>query len=118
MSDRNIEQINHNLDQVLAISAENTRNIANLQTSVDHLQTTVATIAGTVEQLSTSANRRLQQHDRELDDQDERTERLEHDRINHADRMDKLEALLVEIKEERKDVLTILQMMTQRFVSE
>jgi chromosome segregation ATPase len=111
MSDRTPEQINHTLDQVMAISAENTRNHADLQN-------TVIKIADAVSQLINSTDRRATQHDLELDDHDERVERLERDHLEHADRMAKMEQLLVEIKEERNDIREILQMMTRRFSGE
>ncbi len=56
MSDRTIEQINHNLDQVLAISAENTRNIAELQLYV-------AQVAGTIERIALATDQRLNRQD-------------------------------------------------------
>jgi hypothetical protein len=56
MTDRTIEQINHNLDQVLAISAENTRNIAELQLYV-------AQVAGTVERIALATDQRLNRQD-------------------------------------------------------
>ncbi len=71
MTDRTIEQINHNLDQVLAISAENTRNIAenshaidDLRQSIGELRETVATVAGAVETLALLTDDRLNRQDR------------------------------------------------------
>ncbi len=57
MTDRTIEQINHNLDQVLAISAENTRNIAELQLYVSQ-------VAGTVERIALATDQRLNRQDK------------------------------------------------------
>jgi predicted ATP-grasp superfamily ATP-dependent carboligase len=70
MSDRNIDQINHNLDQVLLISADNTRNIAELHQSIANnshaigeLRETVATVAGAVETLARLTDQRLNRQD-------------------------------------------------------
>jgi methyl-accepting chemotaxis protein len=63
MTDRTIEQINHNLDQVLAISAENTRNIAENSRAIAELRETVATVAGAVETLATLTDQRLNRQD-------------------------------------------------------
>ena len=70
MSDRNIDQINHNLDQVLLISADNTRNIAELRQSIadnsqaiGELRETVATVAGAVEKLALLTDQRLNRQD-------------------------------------------------------
>lgn len=85
---------------------------------LDRVETALAATAEIVQRMGERADARLSQHDLELDDQDLRTERLERDHIEHADRMEKLEALLVEIKEERKDIRAILQMMAARFAGE
>ena len=50
MTDRTIEQMNHNLDQLMAIAADNTRGIA-------ELKNTVATVAGAVEQIGRASCR-------------------------------------------------------------
>jgi predicted RNase H-like nuclease (RuvC/YqgF family) len=104
MTDRNIDQINHNLDQILAVSAEtsrisseNTRNIAALQQSIG--------------ELTTYMRNRTQQHDIELDDHDERVERLERDHSEHADRMAKLEDI-------QADIRGMMQMLTRRLSGE
>jgi iron-sulfur cluster repair protein YtfE (RIC family) len=118
MTDRNIDQINHNLDQVLAISADNTRNMAQLQQSMAQLQQTVAATSASVTELTTYTRNRTHQHDEELDDHDVRVERLERDHGDHADRMAKLDETLAEVKDVQKDIRAILQMMTQRFAGE
>jgi methyl-accepting chemotaxis protein len=56
MGDRSIEQINQSIDRLLEISAENTRNIA-------ELSNTVCTIAGAVERLATLTDQRLNRQD-------------------------------------------------------
>jgi DNA repair exonuclease SbcCD ATPase subunit len=59
MTDRNIEQINHNLDQVLAISAENTRNITNLEATIDRTNAAVQATNQAIQEFSQSAKPRL-----------------------------------------------------------
>ena len=104
MTDRNIDQINHNLDQVLAICADNTRGIAELRLTIAETNRGIA-------ELSTHTRNRSQQHDLELDDHDERVERLERDHNEHADRMAKLEEI-------QSDIRASLQIMTRRFTGE
>ncbi len=111
MTDRNIDQINHNLDQVLAISADTTRNVA-------ELSQTVVAMAAAITDLTTYTRNRTRQHDEELDDHDLRVERLERDHADHADRMAKLDETLAEVKDVQKDIRSILQIMTQRFAGE
>ncbi len=118
MTDRNIDQINHNLDQVLAISADNTRNIAETNQAVVATAQTVAAMAKAITDLTTETRNRTRQHDAELDDHDVRVERLERDHAEHADRMAKLDETLAEVKDVQKDIRAILQMMTQRFAGE
>jgi hypothetical protein len=118
MTNRNIDQINHNLDQVLAISADNTRNIAQTNQAVATMAQTVAATSVSVTELTTYTRSRTQQHDVELDDHDVRVERLERDHRDHADRMAKMDETLAEVKDVQKDIRTILQMMTQRFAGE
>jgi chromosome segregation ATPase len=102
--------------QVLAISADNTRNMAQLQQSMAQLQQTVAAPSASVTKLTTYI--RTHQHDEELDDHDGRVERLERDPGDHADRMAKLDETLAEVKDVQKDIRAIWQMMTQRFAGE
>jgi predicted RNase H-like nuclease (RuvC/YqgF family) len=104
MTNRTPEQINHNIDQLLAISAEtsrisseNTRNIASLQQSIG--------------ELTTYMRNRTQQHDLELDDHDIGIERLERDHAEHADRMAKLEDI-------QDDIRGMMQMLTRRLSGE
>jgi methyl-accepting chemotaxis protein len=111
MTDRNIDQINHNLDQVLAISADNTRNMAQLQQTMAQLQQTVAATSASVTELSTYTRNRTHQHDEELDDHDVRVERLERDHRDHADRMAKLEDI-------QADIRGMMQMMARRLSGE
>jgi small-conductance mechanosensitive channel len=104
MTDRNIDQINHNLDQVLAISADNTRNIAQTNQAV-------IALAAAVTELMTYTRNRTQQHDEELDDHDVRVERLERDHADHADRMAKLEDI-------QADIRGMMQMLARRLSGE
>jgi hypothetical protein len=86
--------------------------------NLDRIEAALAATTEIVQRMGERTDARLTQHDLELDDQDLRTERLERDHIEHADRMAKLETLLIEIKEERKDIRAILQMMAARFAGE
>lgn len=71
MTDRTIEQINHNLDQVLAISAENTRNIAENSRAIDELRVYVAQVAGTVERIALATDQNLKKQDAWIARQDQ-----------------------------------------------
>jgi septal ring factor EnvC (AmiA/AmiB activator) len=104
MTDRNIDQINHNLDQVLAISADTTRNVA-------ELSQTVVAMAAAITELTTYTRNRTRQHDEELDDHDLRVERLERDHADHADRMAKLEDI-------QADIRGMMQMLARRLSGE
>jgi septal ring factor EnvC (AmiA/AmiB activator) len=111
MTDRNIDQINHNLDQVLAISADNTRNIAQTNQAVVAMAQTVAVMATAITDLTTETRNRTRQHDAELDDHDVRVERLERDHAEHADRMAKLEDI-------QADIRGMMQMLARRLSGE
>ncbi len=104
MTDRNIDQINHNLDQVLAISADTTRNVA-------ELSQTVVAMAAAITELTNYTRNRTRQHDEELDDHDVRVERLERDHADHADRMAKLEDI-------QADIRGMMQMLARRLSGE
>jgi hypothetical protein len=75
-------------------------------------------MAGAIEQLALATNRRLQQHDLELDDHDVRVEVQERLQSAHGGRMDKIDALLAEMREDRKTTQQILQIMMARFPGE
>jgi ABC-type transporter Mla subunit MlaD len=64
MADRTFDQINQSLDRLLEVSAENTRNIA-------ELHNTVARVAGAVEQLALLTDERLNQQDARIARQDQ-----------------------------------------------
>jgi methyl-accepting chemotaxis protein len=104
MSDRTPEQINHNVDQILAISAENTIAIGKLSSEIAEMRQGIREVAATVSELATYTRNRTQQHDQELDDHDVRVERLERDRSEHADRMARLE----DIQSDTRAMLQIL----------
>lgn len=91
MNDRTPEQINNALDRSEQILAEQAQRLDNVTIALDRL-------TGLVEQIGERTNARLTQHDRELDDQDERTERLERDHLEHSSRMAKLEGIQADIK--------------------
>jgi DNA repair exonuclease SbcCD ATPase subunit len=100
MTDRNIEQINHNLDQVLAISAENTRNITNLEATIDRTNAAVQATNQAIQEFSQSAKPRLLslETSREQTEEDfehlaitaTRQERLNLEQQARLDRMDEI----------------------------
>jgi ABC-type transporter Mla subunit MlaD len=63
MADRTPEQVNQSLDRLMEISAENTRNIAEMRQGIAELSNTVATVAGAVETLATLTDQRLNRQD-------------------------------------------------------
>jgi hypothetical protein len=91
MNDRTPEQVNNALDRSEQILAEQAQRMDNVTLALDRL-------TGLVEQIGERTNARLTQHDRELDDQDERTERLEQNHLEHAARMAKLEDIQADVK--------------------
>jgi methyl-accepting chemotaxis protein len=111
MSDRTPEQINHNIDQLLAISAETSRISSENTRGIAELRQTVSEIAATVSEMATYTRNRTRQHDEELDDHDVRVERLERDHTDHADRMAKLEDI-------QSDIRGMMQMLTRRLSGE
>jgi hypothetical protein len=87
MSDRNIDQINHNLDQVLDISAETTRNLTKLELLV--------------QDFITSAKPRLLSLETSREQQEERLEEMENNRLRmerahleHQSRIDRQDRLI------------------------
>jgi hypothetical protein len=111
MTDRTPEQQDEMIDRILSISAENTRSIEASKERMDRTDAQIGSIAGAIEQLALATNRRLQQHDLELDDHDVRTERLERDHLEHADRMARLEEI-------QADIRSMMQMLTRRLSGE
>jgi hypothetical protein len=63
MAARSVEQMNVSLEQVEQISAENTRNLAELQIYV-------AQVAGTVERIAIATEQRLNKQDEQIARQD------------------------------------------------
>jgi TolA-binding protein len=104
MTDRTPEQTDAMIDRTLAISAENTSNISVIQQQI-------GSMAGAIEQLALATNRRLQQHDLELDDHDVRVEQLERDRQDHLARMARLEDI-------QADLRGMMQLLTRRLTGE
>jgi hypothetical protein len=104
MSDRTPEQVNSALDRSEQILAEQAQRMDNVTLALDRL-------TGLVEQIGERTNARLTQHDRELDEQDVRTERLEQNHLEHADRMAKLEDI-------QADVKVMLEILLRRSIGE
>lgn len=61
---------------------------------------------------------RVQQHDHELDDQDERTERLERILLESETRHKAQEAQLAELKESRADIKAMLDILLRRSIGD
>jgi uncharacterized coiled-coil protein SlyX len=64
MAERSVEQMNISLERVEQLSAENTRNIAELQIYV-------AQVAGTVERIAIATEQRLNKQDAQIARQDQ-----------------------------------------------
>jgi uncharacterized coiled-coil protein SlyX len=64
MAERSVEQMNVSLERVEQISAENTRNLAELQIYV-------AQVAGTVERIAIATEQRLNKQDAQIARQDQ-----------------------------------------------
>jgi DNA repair ATPase RecN len=77
----------------------------------DRIEQTLDRVAGIVQQMGERAEARLQQHDLELDDHDQRVETIERLLAKHDNEID-------DIKEIQRDIKTILQVMTRRFAGE
>ena len=71
-----------------------------------------------VEQIGERTNARLTQHDQELDDQDERTERLEKILLDSETRHQAQEAQLAELRESRVDMKSMLDILLRRSIGE
>jgi hypothetical protein len=71
----------------------------------------IAQTLNVVQQMGERTNARLNQHDQELDDQDERTERLEQNHLEHASRMAKLEDI-------QADITVMLEILLRRSIPE
>jgi chromosome segregation ATPase len=91
MSDRTPEQINHNLDQVLAISAENTRNITRLEATIEQTHQLV-------QDFIQSAKPRLLSLETSREETEERLEELENNRLRmerahleHQERLNRMD---------------------------
>jgi chromosome segregation ATPase len=101
MTDRNIEQINHNLDQVLAISAENTRNITNLEATIARTNAAVQATNQAIQEFSQSAKPRLlsletsrEQTKEDLEDLDRKATRQERLNLEHQARLDRMDEII------------------------
>jgi hypothetical protein len=94
MSDRTPEQINHNLDQVLAISAETTRNLTRLEAAVEQTQQMV-------QDFIASAKPRLLSLETSREEDEGRIEELEHNKLRmerahleHQSRIDRQDRII------------------------
>ncbi len=107
MNDRTNGQMNNVLDRAEQILAEQSLRMDNVTAALDRL-------ANLAEQIGTSNNRRLQQHDLELDDHNERTERLEKIVLEHDQRHETQEINISELKEIQADVKSMLAILIGR----
>ncbi len=65
---------------------------------MSRIEEAIAQTLNVVQQMGERTNARLTQHDQELDDQDERTERLERIIEGHETKMDELKEIQVDVK--------------------
>jgi len=73
----------------------------------NRIEEAIAQTLNVVQQLGNTTNARITQHDRELDDQDERTERLERILETHEEKME-------ELKDIQADVKSMLEILLRR----
>jgi chromosome segregation ATPase len=107
MSDRTPEQLNHNLDQVLAISAENTRNITRLEATIEQTHQLV-------QDFIQSAKPRLLGLETSREEAEERLEELENNRLRmeraHLEHQERLNRMDEQIR--RQDQL--IELLTRQ----
>ena len=111
MTARNPEQIDNALDRSEQILAQ--QSIA-----LDRLTVLVAEIGLNTQEIGVNTRRRLQQHDLELDDHDERTEALERLMQSNDARHQEHEKTIGELKEIQTDVKSMLAILMTRFSGE
>jgi hypothetical protein len=104
MNDRTPEQINNALDRSEQILVEQAQRMDNVTVTLDR-------IATLVERIGERTEARSYQHDLELDDHDERVERLEQNHLEHATRLSKLEDIQADMK-------VMLEILVRRSVGE
>jgi chromosome segregation ATPase len=106
MSDRTPEQINHNLDQALAICAETAHNLTRLEASVERTNEAVQQTQQLVNDFIASAKPRLLSLETSREEDEGRLEELENNRIRmerahleHQERMNSMERAHLEHQE-------------------
>ena len=78
----------------------------------------IAQTLNVVQQLGNSTNARITQHDHELDDQDQRTERLERILEGQAAQLAAHAEQLAELRESRADIKVMLDILLRRSIGE
>jgi chromosome segregation ATPase len=135
MSDRNIEQINHNLDQVLAIAAETTRNLTKLELVVqDFIQSAKPRLLSLetsremdeekleeLENHKTRLERAHLEHQSRIDRMDEMIERLDRQHLDHQARIDQMGGIVERLDRQHLDHQAridrqdqLIELLTQR----
>jgi DNA repair exonuclease SbcCD ATPase subunit len=94
MTDRNIEQINHNLDQVLAISSENTRNITRLEAAIEQTHHLVQDFIQSAKPRLLSLETSREQDEERLEELENNKLRLERAHLEHQARIDRQDRLI------------------------
>lgn len=91
MTDRTPEQINHNLDQALAICAATSRNLTRLEATVEQTQQMVQDFIASAKPRLLSLETRREQDEERLEELENNRIRMERAHLEHQERMNVME---------------------------
>jgi uncharacterized membrane protein YheB (UPF0754 family) len=99
MTDSTPEQINHNLDQALAICAETSRNLTRLEATVEQTQPMVQDFIASAKPRLLSLETSREQDEERLEELENNRIRMERSHLEHQERMNVMERSHLEHQE-------------------
>jgi hypothetical protein len=102
MSDRTPEQINHNIDQTLAICAETSRNLTRLEAAIEQTQQIVQDFIASAKPRLLSLETSREQDEERLEELENNRIRMERAHLEHQERMNSMSATTEQLRAEHQ----------------
>jgi hypothetical protein len=114
MTDRTPEQINHNIDQTLAICAETSRNLTRLEAAIEQTQQMVQDFIASAKPRLLSLETSREQDEERLEELENNRIRMERAHLEHQERMNSMERAHLEHQSriDRQD--RIIELLTRQ----
>jgi Na+-translocating ferredoxin:NAD+ oxidoreductase RnfC subunit len=114
MTDRTPEQINHNIDQTLAICAETSRNLTRLEAAIEQTQQMVQDFIASAKPRLLSLETSREQDEERLEELENNRIRMERAHLEHQERMNSMAATAEQSRIEHQERMNSISATTEQ----